>query len=67
MDARESFGAFVAMQYFGYLRRDPEPEGWNAWVNIITNGAPGTQPGDYRTLIFGFVHSQEYRGRFGQP
>jgi hypothetical protein len=58
---------FVTMQYFGYLRRDPESAGWNAWVNIITNGAPGVAPGDFRPLIFGFVHSQEYRSRFGQP
>ena len=58
---------FVTMQYFGYLRRDPEPEGWNAWVNVITNGAPGVERGDFRPLIFGFVHSQEYRSRFGQP
>lgn len=58
---------FVTMQYFGYLRRDPEAAGWNAWVDIITNGRGEIQPGDYRPLIFGFVHSQEYRNRFGQP
>lgn len=58
---------FVTMQYFGYLRRDPEPAGWNAWVDIITNGRGEIQPGDFRPLIFGFVHSQEYRNRFGQP
>lgn len=58
---------FVTMQYFGYLRRDPEMGGWNAWVNILDNGAPGVEPNDFRTLIFGFVQSQEYRSRFGQP
>ncbi|HYY42632.1 MAG TPA: hypothetical protein VE775_07845, partial [Pyrinomonadaceae bacterium] len=61
------FRGFVTMQYFGYLRRDPEPAGWNAWVNVLTNGAGNIQAGDYRTLIFGFVHSQEYRNRFGHP
>ena|GEM_PF-3318851 len=61
------YRGFVTMQYFGYLRRDPEPAGWNAWVNILTNGTDTIQPGDYRTLIFGFVHSQEYRHRFGHP
>ncbi|MFL6209181.1 MAG: hypothetical protein ACJ74W_10040 [Pyrinomonadaceae bacterium] len=61
------FRGFVTMQYFGYLRRDPEPAGWNAWVNVLTNGNDVVRPGDYRTLIFGFVHSQEYRHRFGHP
>ncbi|MCA1616204.1 MAG: DUF4214 domain-containing protein [Acidobacteria bacterium] len=55
------------MQYFGYLRRDPEEGGFEAWVNVLTNGAPGVSPGDYRIMINGFVHSTEYRNRFGQP
>ncbi len=61
------FRAFVAMQYFGYLRRDPEDAGYNDWVRVLTLGdAPtGIQPGDYRHLIFGFVYSVEYRERFG--
>jgi len=67
VEGRFFYRGFVAMQYFGYLRRDPEEGGFNAWVNILTSGAPGVAPGDYRTLIYGFVHSQEYRGRFGQP
>src|SRR5262249_35142185 len=25
--------AFVAMQYYGYLRRKPEPKGFNDWLN----------------------------------
>ena len=63
------YRAFVAMQYFGYLRRDPEPAGYDDWVRVLTLGdAPtGIQPGDYRHLIFGFVYSVEYRERFGLP
>ena len=53
--------AFVAMQYFGYLRRDPEPEGYEAWLRVIN-----TNPADYRTMVWGFVTSVEYRKRFGQ-
>ena len=64
---REFNAAFVTMQYFGYLRRDPEQGGFDAWVNVLTNGAPGVAPGDYRIMINGFVHSTEYRNRFGQP
>ena len=57
------------MQYFGYLRRDPEAAGYDDWVDVLTNGraSAGIQPGDYRHLIFGFIYSTEYRERFGQP
>jgi Calx-beta domain-containing protein/VCBS repeat protein len=62
------YRAFVAMQYFGYLRRDPEPAGYDDWVDVLTNGraSAGVLPGDYRHLIFGFVYSIEYRERFGK-
>ncbi len=59
------FRAFVAMQYFGYLLRDPEDAGYNDWVDVLTNGRGAIQPGDFRHLIFGFVWSVEYRQRFG--
>ena len=61
------FRGFVAMQYFGYLRRDPDAGGYNDWVDVITNGRGQVQRGDYRHLIFGFVYSPEYRERFGAP
>ena len=59
------FRAFVAMQYFGYLLRDPEDAGYNDWVDVLTNGRGNIPPGDFRHLIFGFVWSVEYRQRFG--
>jgi hypothetical protein len=52
--------AFVFMQYVGYLRRDPEDAGYNAWLNYLT-----THPGDFRTMVNGFMNSAEYRARFG--
>jgi subtilisin family serine protease len=52
--------AFVAMQYFGYLRRNPDTIGYDNWVNTLT-----ANPGDYRHMIFGFLYSTEYRSRFG--
>jgi uncharacterized protein DUF4214 len=58
------FRAFVAMQYFGYLNRDPEDAGYNDWVDVLTNGRGNIPPGDYRHLIFGFVWSVEYREKF---
>jgi hypothetical protein len=58
------FKAFVAMQYFGYLNRDPEDAGYNDWVDVLTNGRGNIPPGDFRHLIFGFVWSVEYREKF---
>jgi hypothetical protein len=52
--------AFVAMQYFGYLRRDPDTIGYANWVTTLTN-----EPSNFRHMIFGFIFSTEYRGRFG--
>jgi hypothetical protein len=50
------------MQYFGYLKRDPEAEGFNNWLKYLN-----ANPQDYRTMVHGFVHSIEYRMRFGTP
>ena len=50
--------AFVVMQYFGYLRRQPDA----LYLNWIAH-LDGT--GDYRSMIHGFMNSIEYRSRFG--
>jgi hypothetical protein len=52
--------AFVAMQYFGYLRRDPDTVGYDNWVTTLT-----ADPSNSRHMIFGFIFSDEYRHRFG--
>src|SRR5262249_1366668 len=52
--------AFVSMQYFGYLRRDPDTVGFNNWLNTLN-----ANPSDFRHMIFGFLFSTEYRQRFG--
>lgn len=54
--------AFVAMQYYGYLRRTPEEVGYNMWLDYLN-----THPGDFREMIRGFVDSVEYRARYGTP
>jgi glucose/arabinose dehydrogenase len=51
--------AFVVMQYFGYLRRDPDALYLN-WIDTLN------QTGDYRVMVNGFLNSLEYRSRFGQ-
>jgi hypothetical protein len=65
--AKFFYRGFVAMQYFGYLRRDPEPAGYNDWVDVLTFGraSAGVAPDNIRHLINGFIYSLEYRGRFG--
>jgi hypothetical protein len=62
VDAKEFNGAFVAMQYFGYLRRDPEQAGYDAWLSHLNRN-----PQDFRTMVHGFLYSTEYRLRFGRP
>ena len=54
--------AFVLMQYFGYLRRDPDQEGYNFWVNIMNQ-----LNGDFRQaqMVKAFIDSAEYNQRFG--
>lgn len=50
--------AFVVMQYFGYLRRDPDAL-YMQWIDALN------KTGDYRMLINGFLNSSEYPKRFG--
>jgi len=53
--------AFVVMQYFGYLRRDPDIL-YLEWIRTMDQNG-----GDYRVMVNGFINSTEYRSRFGQP
>jgi hypothetical protein len=50
--------AFIVMNYFGFLRRDPDAA-FQAWIDIFNH------TNDYRTIINGFINSLEYRQRFG--
>jgi len=52
--------AFVSMQYFGYLRRDPDTVGFQNWLDTLN-----ADPSNFRHMIFGFLFSTEYRQRFG--
>ena len=61
--------AFVLMQYFGYLRRNPDdaPDnnlaGFDFWLDKLNQFG-----GDFRRaeMVRAFISSTEYRGRFGQ-
>ncbi len=50
--------SFAVMEYFGYLRRDPDAMYLN-WIDVLNQG------GDSRSMVDGFVNSTEYRLRFG--
>lgn len=56
--------AFVLMQYFGYLRRDPDQGGYDFWLNVLDNKVASASTG-YRSMVCAFVTSAEYQTRFG--
>jgi uncharacterized protein (TIGR03118 family) len=62
MNAREFTRAFVTMEYFGYLRRDPDTAGFNFWLNKLN-----AFNGDFiqAEMVKAFLSSSEYRQRFG--
>jgi hypothetical protein len=55
--------AFVVMEYFGYLRRDPDTSGYDYWYYKLNQFN-----GNYvaAEMVKGFLESLEYRSRFGQ-
>jgi uncharacterized protein (TIGR03118 family) len=59
---RELNAAFVTMEYFGYLRRDPDTAGFNFWLNKL-NAFNGNFID--AEMVKGFINSAEYRQRFG--
>lgn len=66
-DTREKSPAFVLMQYFGYLRRNPNDapdnnfDGYNFWLNKLNQ-----HNGDFHAadMVKSFIVSGEYFGRF---
>lgn len=59
---KEFSRAFVLMEYFGYLRRDPDIDGYNFWLNKLNSFN-----GDFirAEMVKAFLSSTEYRQRFG--
>jgi hypothetical protein len=58
---REHNPAFVLMQYFGYLRRNPDQGGYDFWLNVLNN----REPNNFRAMVCAFITSPEYQLRFG--
>ncbi len=53
--------AFVLMEYFGYLRRDPDESGYQFWLNKLNQFGGNFEQAD---MVKAFTVSGEYRGRF---
>jgi len=51
--------AFVALCYFNYLKRDPDPQGHEYWLQALKSNS-----NDLSAVINGFISSGEYRSRF---
>ena len=52
---------FVMMEYFGYLRRDPDDAGYAFWVNKLNQFNGNFEEAE---MVKSFIVSGEYRGRF---
>jgi hypothetical protein len=53
--------AFVRMQYFGYLRRDPDDSGFHFWLNKLNEFDGNFERAE---MVKAFLVSGEYRERF---
>ncbi|HSE16588.1 MAG TPA: S8 family serine peptidase [Pyrinomonadaceae bacterium] len=66
--AREKNRAFVLMEYFGYLRRNPDEapntnlDGYNFWLNKLNQFNGNFVDAE---MVKAFITSPEYRQRFG--
>ncbi len=56
--------AFVQLEYFGYMKRDPDEAGYAFWLAKLNLFG-----GDFvaAEMVLAFISSPEYRARFGQP
>jgi hypothetical protein len=52
---------FVMMEYFGYLRRDPDDSGYQFWLNKLNQFGGNFEQAE---MVKAFIVSGEYRGRF---
>jgi uncharacterized repeat protein (TIGR01451 family) len=69
LKAAEFDRAFVLMQYFGYLRRNPDDapdsdfRGWKFWLDKLNQFGGNFVQAE---MVKAFISSDEYRHRFGQ-
>ena len=52
---------FVMMEYFGYLRREPDEDGYQFWLNKLNQFGGNFEQAE---MVKSFIVSGEYRARF---
>jgi len=55
--------AFVMMEYFGYLRRDPDQSGYDFWLTKLNQFGGNFERAE---MVKAFINSGEYRARFAR-
>ena len=60
---REYNSVFVLMEYFGYLRRDPDAEGFDFWLGRV-NASPLRDVRIQHSMACSFITATEYQRRF---
>jgi hypothetical protein len=55
VDPHDYDEAYVRAHFFGYLVRDPDPAGFNFWLDVLSRNK------DYRSLSRSFLESEEYK------
>ena len=58
---RQFNSVFVLMEYFGYLRRDPDPAGFDFWLRKLNSFNGNFVEAE---MVKAFIGSLEYSGRF---
>ena len=61
---QESNRAFVLLEYFGYMKRDPDDAGYAFWLGKLNQFGGNFVNAE---MVLAFISSPEYRARFGQP
>jgi hypothetical protein len=56
--------AFVQLEYFGYMKRDPDDAGYAFWLGKLNQFSGNFVNAE---MVLAFISSPEYRSRFGQP
>ena len=57
---QEADAAFVTLHYFSFLERDPDPEGFNAWLKALGRV-------DREAFTRAFTASIEYQNKRNAP
>jgi hypothetical protein len=55
---------FVLLEYFGYMKRDPDDAGYAFWLGKLNQFGGNFVNAE---MVLAFISSPEYRARFGQP